>query len=56
MATTDERNTLIEAYFRLGMKYKEITFILGNTHGLSISVRQLKRVLSLRSFLDIGPM
>ena len=45
MATIVERNTLIEAYFRLGMKYEEITFILGNTHGLSISVRQLKRVL-----------
>ena len=39
------RNTLILQYFNLGMKYAEIVAFLSAYHGITLSVRQLKRVL-----------
>ena len=39
------RNTLILQYFNLGMKFAEIVAFLSAYHGITLSVRQLKRVL-----------
>ena len=39
------RNGLILQYFNLGMKYAEIVAFLSSYHGITLSVRQLKRVL-----------
>lgn len=39
------RNALILQYFNLGMKYAEIVAFLSSYHGITLSVRQLKRVL-----------
>ena len=40
-----ERDELIETYFHLGLKYKEILLFLLDVHGVEISIRQLKRIL-----------
>ena len=36
------RDALIERYFHLGLKYKEIILFLIAVHGIHISTRQLK--------------
>lgn len=41
----DHRNSLISQYYQSGLKYKDIVRILMNHHGISISLRQVKRVL-----------
>ena len=41
----DLRTALIRHYFNLGLKYKDIVHVLFNTHGLRLSLRQLKRIL-----------
>ena len=43
-----ERDKLIERYFKLGLKYKEICLFLLSLHGIEISVRHLKRILRQR--------
>ena len=45
-----ERDELIETYFHLGLKYKEIFLhvFLIDVHGVKISIRQLKRILKER--------
>jgi hypothetical protein len=43
-----ERDELIERYFKLGLKYKEICLFLLSLHGIEISVRHLKRILRQR--------
>ena len=43
-----ERDELIETYFHLGLKYKEILLFLLDVHGVEISIRQLKRILKQR--------
>jgi predicted AAA+ superfamily ATPase len=43
-----ERGELIERYFKLGLKYKEICLFLLSLHGIEISVRHLKRILRQR--------
>jgi len=40
-----DRNTLIEEYFRQGFQYAEIAAFLGVIHGITISIRHLKRVI-----------
>ena len=45
MAAVEERNSLVELYFHLGMKYKDIITILTDKHDITLSERQLKRVL-----------
>lgn len=44
-----ERNDLIEEYFELGFTYPEILVCLVLIHGITLSLRQLKRVLSARN-------
>ena len=39
------RNDIVESYFRLGFDYTEILMYLVLFHGISLSLRQLKRVL-----------
>ena len=39
------RNDIVESYFRLGFYYTEILLYLVLFHGISLSLRQLKRVL-----------
>ncbi|XP_074606429.1 uncharacterized protein LOC141859469 [Acropora palmata] len=41
-----DRNSLIEHYFHLGFDYSEILGFLLLCHGIQISLRQLKRILS----------
>ena len=41
-----DRNSLIECYFNLGLDYSEIIDVLLLVHGIRLSVRQFKRVLS----------
>ena len=41
----DDRNTLIEKYFKLGYQYSEILAFLSALHGIQLSLRQLKRIL-----------
>jgi transposase len=43
-----ERDDLIVKYFRLGMKYTEILMFLASVHGIQLSLRQLKRVVTKR--------
>ena len=43
MADTSERDKLIEAYFYKGYTYRTITEFLNAKHGISISVRHLKK-------------
>jgi hypothetical protein len=43
-----ERDELIERYFKLGLKYKEICLFFLSLHGIEISVRHLKRILQQR--------
>ena len=45
MADSSERDKLIEAYFYKGYTYRTITEFLYAEHGISISVRHLKRKL-----------
>ena len=44
------RNPIIESYFLLGFQYSEILAFLSALHGVSLSLRQLKRVLHSRGF------
>ena len=39
------RDELIQRYFHLGLKYGEIVALLLSQHGISICIRQLKRIL-----------
>lgn len=43
-----DRNSLIEHYFHLGFDYSEILGFLLLCHGIQISLRQLKRILSAK--------
>ena len=43
-----ERDELIERYFRTGLGYDEILIVLGLLHGITLSIRQLKRILRSR--------
>ena len=43
-----EREDLIERYFRLGLQHWEILAFLMLQHGIQLSLRQLKRILSRR--------
>ena len=45
-----ERDDLIVKYFHLGLKYSEILLFLASSHGIQLSLRQLKRVLTKRGF------
>ena len=45
LAAVDERKSLVELYFHVGMKYKDIISILTEKHDITIRQRQLKRVL-----------
>ena len=49
-----ERDELIEKYFFLGLKYKEICLFLVTAHGINISERQLKRILKQRDLRRRG--
>ena len=40
-----ERNDIVESYFRLALDYTEILLYLVLLHGISLTLRQLKRVL-----------
>ena len=40
-----ERNDIVESYFRLALDYTEILLYLVLLHGISLSLRQLRRVL-----------
>ncbi|EDO31486.1 predicted protein [Nematostella vectensis] len=48
------RDEVIEAYFRLGFQYSEIIGFLGRLHGISISLRQLKRILKAKHLSKNG--
>ena len=59
MADNVDRKDWIQAYFRMGLYYKDIARILAQKHGIIISERHLKRILkdlglSRRGFSDIG--
>ena len=41
-----ERDRLIRSYFHQGLSYTEIVFTLLRIHGISLCVRQLKRILA----------
>ena len=43
-----ERDELIERYFRTELGYNEILIVLGLLHGITLSIRQLKRILRSR--------
>ena len=43
-----ERNELIERYFRTELGYNEILIVLGLLLGITLSIRQLKRILRPR--------
>ena len=43
-----ERGDIIERYYHLGMNYEEILMFIGLTHGIYLSIRQLKRILRSR--------
>ena len=43
-----DRDSIIENYFKLGISYKEIIAFLFLTHGIVLSLRQLKRILRNR--------
>ena len=42
------RNDIIESYFRLGLHYTEILLYLMLFHGITLSLRQLKRILKTK--------
>ena len=42
------RNDIIESYFRLGLNYTEILLYLVLFHGITLSLRQLKRILKTK--------
>ena len=44
----NERNYLIEQYFHHGLSYSEIMSFLVLSHGVRLSLRQLKRILRSR--------
>ena len=44
------RNDLVESYFRLGLDYTEILLYLILFNGITLSLRQLQRVLKARGF------
>ena len=46
MADNDFRNHMIEEYFHLGFSYKEIIDCLFLNNEISLSLRQLKRILA----------
>ena len=39
---TDDRDTIIEHYFKLGLQYTEILAFLKSLYGIQLSLRQLK--------------
>ena len=41
-----ERDHLIHSYFHQGLSYTELAFTLLRIHGVSLCVRQLKRILA----------
>ena len=43
--TTFNRDEVIATYFNLGLSYSEILAFLSCSHGVALSLRQLKRVL-----------
>lgn len=46
-----ERNELIERYFNTGVSYGEILLLLCLLHGITLSLRQLKRILRARGLV-----
>ena len=42
------RDDLIESYFHLGLEYTEILLFLVISHGINLSLRQLKRILKAK--------
>ena len=44
----DNDNDIIENYFHLGLEYSEILLFLGLFHGITLSLRQLKRLLKAK--------
>ena len=46
---TDDRDTIIEHYFKLGLQYTEILAFLKSLYGIQLSLRQLKRILRAKS-------
>ena len=42
------RDDLIERYFHLGLEYTKILLFLGLSHGINLSLRQLKRILQAK--------
>jgi hypothetical protein len=42
----EERNDLVKLYFELGLQYKHICSLLETNHGMQLSYRHLKRVIS----------
>ena len=42
------RNDIIESYFRLGLDYTEILLYIVLFHGITLSLRQLKRILKTK--------
>ena len=49
-----ERDILIEQYFSTGLGYDEILLFLGLLHGVTLSIRQLKRILRARGLRRRG--
>ena len=49
-----ERDILIEQYFSTGLGYDEILLFLGLLHGITLSIRQLKRILLARGLRRRG--
>ncbi|KAL3870880.1 hypothetical protein ACJMK2_038912 [Sinanodonta woodiana] len=45
-----DRLALIQVYFDLGLKHKEIVCILEERHGYNLSIRQLIRILHVHGF------
>jgi hypothetical protein len=45
---TEDRQTLVEHYFNLGLQYSEIIAFISSLHGIQLSLRQLKRILKNR--------
>ena len=45
---TEDRQTLVEHYFNLGLQYSEIIAFLSSLHGIQLSLRQLKRMFTNR--------
>ena len=44
----EDKYSLIESYFHLGLEYSEIGAFLGFWHGINLSLRHLKRILQTR--------